>query len=273
MTDPGIFEEMENHPISLSLSALHLAQAIAYPDLDVDLYLGLLDGLADWAIKAVPKSNQVRIYSGNLSAFLFVQLGFQGNRDHYDDPRNSFLNQVLDRRLGIPISLSLIYLHVAHRAGLDAHGIGLPGHFIVGVGGHDREIYIDPFNQGKVISPVECATLVSASTGYQGPFQEDWLVPAKPTAILTRVLNNLRNIYIEAREWDLALRVIEQTSLLHPSMPELVRDRGIIYQQQGKLSLAIQQYERYLSLRPDTPDAPAVQSYLRSVAKQLARRN
>ena len=264
---------MEYNPINLSLSALRIAQAIAYPDLDIDLYLGLLDGLAEWAIKAVPRSDQVQIYAGGLSAFLFDQLGFQGNKDHYDDPRNSFLNEVLDRRLGIPISLSLIYLHVAHQAGLDAHGIGLPGHFIVGVRGHDREIYLDPFNQGKVISLVECASLVSASTGYQGPFQEDWLVPAKPTAILTRMLNNLRNLYIKSREWDLALRVIEQTSLLHPAMPELVRDRGIIYQHQGKLSLAIQQYERYLNLSPDAPDAPAMQSYLRSVAKQLAQRN
>ena len=264
---------MENYPINLSIAALHLAQAIAYPDLDIDLYLGLLDGLAEWAIKAVPKSNQVHNYAGGLSAFLFDQLGFQGNREHYEDPRNSYLNEVLDRRLGIPISLSLIYLHVAQQAGLDAHGIGLPGHFIVSGRSNAGEIYIDPFNRGKVISLVECASLITASTGYQGPFQEEWLVPAKPTAILMRMLNNLRNIYIKGREWDLALRVVEQTSLLHPNMPELARDQGIIYQQQGKLNLAIQQYERYLKLKPDAPDASAVQSYLRTAAKHLARLN
>jgi regulator of sirC expression with transglutaminase-like and TPR domain len=273
MSDLSFSEEIQRSPIHLPRAALLFAKAIAYPELDVDLYLELLDGLGEWAAKAVPHSGHVRKFAEDLSAFLFDQLGFRGNQEDYEDPRNSYLNEVLDRRLGIPISLSVIYLHVARKAGLSAQGIGLPGHFIVRVNDPDGDFYVDPFNQGEILSMHECAQLVAASTGYQGPLQEEWLEPAAPAVILTRMLNNLRNLYLKRRDWERALKVIEHTTILQPDMPELLRDRGIIYHQEGQLRLAFQFYERYLKLAPDAPDAQAVRSHLRAVGQRLARLN
>jgi regulator of sirC expression with transglutaminase-like and TPR domain len=273
MSDLTFYDEIQRSPINLPSAALRFSKAIAFPELDVDLYLELLDGLADWALKSVAQTDQVRTYAEGLSAFLFDQLGFRGNTADYEDPRNSYLNEVLDRRLGIPISLSVIYLHVARKAGLSTEGIGLPGHFIVRINDLDGDLYVDPFNQGRILSLQECAQLVASSTGYRGPLQEEWMQPAAPAVILTRMLNNLRDIYFQRRDWEHALKVIEHTSLLQPDMVELVRDRGIIYHQEGKLRLAVQFYERYLKLAPDAPDTQAIQTHLRAVVQRLARLN
>lgn len=273
MSTFDFFDEIDKSPIDLSSAALSLSKAIAYPQLDVDFYLELLDGLGDWVIKAVDKTKRTHTHAETISAFLFDRLRFQGNRGDYEDPRNSYINAVLDRRLGIPISLSVIYLHVARKARLQAEGIALPGHFVVRVTDPDGDVFIDPFNQGKVLTLDDCAQLVATSTGYQGPLQDDWLTPVTPAAILTRMLNNLRNIYLKLREWEAALSVIEHTRMLQPNMPELIRDLGIIYHQKGQLRLAIENYEQYLNLVPDAPDAPAVKTQLRLASQRLSRLN
>jgi regulator of sirC expression with transglutaminase-like and TPR domain len=266
MSELSFYEEIQNSPVDLSRAALRFAKAIAYPDLDVDLYVNLIEGLGNWAIKAVTQVHTPRALAGELSSFLFDQLGFRGNVQEYDDPRNSYLNEVFDRRLGIPITLSAVYMSVAHKAGLSAKGVSLPGHFIVSIQDPAGEFFVDPFNDGKILSVEECARLVASTTGYQGPFQEEWLEPVSTHIILTRMLNNVRNIYMKEQDWDHALRVIEHISLLQPDMHELVRDRGIIYHQKGKLQLAIQHYERYLVMAPDAPDAEAVKTHLQVAA-------
>jgi regulator of sirC expression with transglutaminase-like and TPR domain len=273
MSELTFYDEIQQSPINLVSAALRFSQAIAYLELNVDMYLELLDGLADLALKSVNITDQSRTNAEGLSDFLFGQLGFRGNTADYEDPRNSYLNDVLDRRLGIPISLSVIYIHLARKAGLSAEGVGLPGHFIVKIKDFEGDFYVDPFNQGRILSLQECAQLVTASTGYRGPIQEEWLEPAAPAVILTRMLNNLRNIYLQRQEWEHALKVIEHTSLLQPDMVELVRDRAIIYHQEGKLRQAVQNYERYLKLAPDAPDAPAIQTHLRAAGQRLARLN
>jgi regulator of sirC expression with transglutaminase-like and TPR domain len=273
MSDLTFDEEIQRTPINIASAALRFAKGIAYPELDVDIYIEMLDRLGERAGKAFNQIELTRAFARDLSSFLFKQLGFRGNKDDYQDPRNSYLNQVLDRRLGIPISLSAIYLYVARKAGLSVEGISLPGHFLVRVKDFDGDFYIDPFNQGKIISLQECSQLVAASTGYHGPLQEEWLEPAAPGLILTRMLNNLRLVYIRRRDWEHALRVIEHARLLQSDMPELVRDQGIIYHQNGKLRLAVQYYEQYLSLAPNALDGKAIQTHLKTVAQQLARLN
>jgi regulator of sirC expression with transglutaminase-like and TPR domain len=273
MSEPTFYDEIQKSPVDLTRAALRFAKAIAYPDLDVELYGNLIEGLGNWAVNTVTQVHSPRALVGEISSLLFNQLGFRGNVQDYEDPRNSYLNEVFDRRLGIPITLSVIYIAVAQKAGLRAEGIGLPGHFVVGILDPNGDFYVDPFNAGKILSIEGCAQLVTATTGYLGPFQEAWLEPASPRAILTRMLNNLRNIYMKEKDWEYALSVIEHISLLQPDMHELVRDRGIIYHQKGKLKLAIQHYEEYLALAPEAPDAEAVTTHLRAAAQKLARMN
>ncbi len=273
MTEISFNEEIQKSPVDLIRSALQFANTIAYPNLDVDMYANLIDGLGNWAINTVTKVHNPRALAGELSAFLFKQLGFRGNEQNYEDPRNSYLNEVFDRRLGIPITLSVIYMSIANKAGLSAEGVGLPGHFVVSIQDPSGEFYVDPFNAGKILSVGECEQLVESTTGYKGPFQEEWLEPASPRMILTRMLNNLRNVYMKEQDWELALSVIEHISLLQPDMHELVRDRGVIYHQMGKLQLAVQHYETYLLIAPDAPDADTVRSHLQIAARELARKN
>lgn len=273
MTEHTFYDEIQKSPVDLTRAALQFAKAIAYPDLDVDLYANLIEGLGNWAIKTVTQVHKPHALAGELSLFLFNQLGFKGNLQEYEDPRNSYLNEVFDRRLGIPITLSAVYMTVARKAGLEAHGVGLPGHFVVSIHDPGGDFYVDPFNAGKILSVEECAQLVASTTGYQGPFQSQWLEPVSTNTILTRMLNNLRNVYMKEQDWEHALSVIEHISLLQPDMHELIRDRAIIYHQKGKLQLAVQQYEKYLASAPNAPDAETITAHLRAAAQVLARKN
>jgi regulator of sirC expression with transglutaminase-like and TPR domain len=260
-------------PVHVPMAALGFARAIAYPDLDIEGCLEKLDDLAGSARDAVPVSSPAIVRGEALAEYLFEVLPFRGNRQDYADPRNSYLNEVLERRLGIPISLSVIFVEVARQLDIPAYGIGLPGHFIAGVQGQEAAAYFDPFHAGRRISVADCAQLVSLSTGYQGSFQPDWLKPVSERETLTRMLNNLRQGYLQAKAWGLAEAVIECQYLLTPDSPELGRDQGYILHARGQLRRAIEAYERYLKRQPKAADAAAVRVTLEQAARQLALLN
>ncbi len=255
------------------LAALCFAREIAYPELDIDACLARLDELANAAWFQIKPQHTFTEQAEALADFLFIQERFRGNASDYTDPLNSYLNQVLERRLGIPISLSTIYIAVAERLGMTAWGIGLPGHFIVGLPSRSGEIYIDPFHGGARLSVEDCAQLVRQTSGYDGPWQEDWLHPMPPHAILTRMLNNLRNTYFQAEAWDSALAVIERLRLLQPEMPDLLRDLGMVHHRRGALRQAVENYELYLARAQDAPDTGIVRLHLESAVKSLSQRN
>ncbi len=260
-------------PVHVPRAALGFAQAIAYPDLDIQNYLERLDILVESAREAVPVSSPAVVRGEALAEYLFEALPFRGNRQEYADPRNSYLNEVMDRRLGIPISLSVIFVEAARQLEIPAFGIGLPGHFIAGVQGQEAAAYFDPFHGGRRISVTDCAQLVSLSTGYQGSFQAEWLKPVSARETLTRMLNNLRQGYLQAKAWGLAEAVIECQYLLTPDAPELGRDQGYILHGRGQLRRAIEAYEGYLRKQPKAADAAAVRTILEQAARQLALLN
>jgi len=266
-------EEIQLDPINLPRAALRFSQEIAYPALDVGGSLAQLDALAERAKRSVHLDKPVTSQAHGLAHFLFQQQGFQGNVRNYNDPGNSYLNEVLDRRLGIPISLSVVFLAVAERIGLPAQGIGLPGHFIVSVQGPDGPLFLDPFHGGRQLSVIECARLVELSTGISGPFKPDWLRSSPPEDILARMLYNLRNIYIQQDKWRMALPVVERLRLLQPDNPDHLRDLGTIHNQNGARRQAIEFYERYLALAPEAADANLVRRNLEQTAYKLAKRN
>lgn len=268
------FQEAINRPqIDVVLAALCFAREIAYPDLDVIDYLARLDGLRSGAQTFISPSHTTSEQAESLADYLFINQRFRGNTGDYNDPDNSYLNEVIDRRLGIPISLSVVYIAIAQELGIPARGVGLPGHFIVGVQEELSEIYIDPFHGGVRLSREDCAQLVRDSTGFTGEFQGEWLAPVPPRAILTRMLNNLRNIYLQKEDWARSLAVVEHLQLLQPRLPDLQRDLGLIYHRKGALRLAVQHYEAYLLQAPAAPDAEGVRDHLRRAARQLARLN
>jgi regulator of sirC expression with transglutaminase-like and TPR domain len=305
MPDPSFQDELLRQPVDVLRAALRFARAIAYPRLDVAACVEQVEVLAEqarrWLLQGglmQPRPERRWISTGLsdcqkaelLSDFLFTQQGFRGNGQAYNDPRNSYLNEVLDRRLGIPISLSALYVAVAQRLDIPAQGVGLPGHYIVRAA---EDCYLDPYHGGERLSLDDCARLVAQTTGGSTmpgtgsaeygtgraeygtgrPFNRDWLQPVSPEATLTRMLNNLRASYLEREDWPHALRVVEHLRMLHPQLPDLLRDLGWIYQRQGVLSKAAEHYGRYLNLAPGAEDAVQVQRILQAAVKKLAERN
>lgn len=262
-----------DHAISLARAALTLAE-FEYPELSITDYLERFDALADTANRVVQVKSMAPIA---LASFLFEELGFSGNERDYGDPRNSFLNQVLERRLGIPITLSVVYLEVAQRLGLRAQGVGLPGHFIVCVDvGEDARaelLYLDPFHRGCLLSEEDCRAHVSRVTQAKLPFDPAFLNPVNKRYILTRMLNNLKGIYGAQQDLPRAGHVIERLLVLHPDDATEIRNLGLIYGNIGRSQRAVELLKRYLSLVPQAADRESIEQHMNSLIANISRLN
>jgi regulator of sirC expression with transglutaminase-like and TPR domain len=172
----------------------------------------------------------------HLNAYLFEERGFRGNTQEYYDPRNSFLNDVIDRRLGIPITLSVVYMEVGRRVGMPLQGVGMPGHFIMKYADPEEDIYIDPFNRGRILSHEACEELLHDVYGEPVPFQETFLAPVSKKQILSRILMNLKAIYIHTKDYLRALSVVERQLIIQPDTEQEVKDRAALRHLIGMLN-------------------------------------
>lgn len=263
-------DELEQFTISVPRASLLFAREIAYPQLKVSDYLARLDALADDARPALQGAESPALA---LARYLFLERGFRGNAAAYDDPRNSYLNEVLERRLGIPITLSVVFVAVAHRLNLQAYGVSLPGHFVAGVREGLDEVLLDPFYMGRRLDLDDCQRLVQETTGYEGELDPQWLRPAPPRDIVARMLNNLRVVYVQRERWPEALAVMEHLRQVQPDAPEHLRDLGLIHYQRGRLYDAARYLEAYLKEAPDTPEAGAIRQNLQPVFSRWAKMN
>lgn len=244
-----------------------------YPQLDWRAYRAQLDAIGRYAVDAVGAPADPIERVRGLNRVLFEHQGFAGNLLDFYDPRNSYLNDVLDRRLGIPLTLSIIYLEVGRRLGLALEGVSFPGHFLVRLGLPDGVLILDPFRRGKSIGAEE---LILRVRSVQGRELEDrrallsLLAPASPRSMLERMLVNLKSIYAARADQERALRVAHRLVQLQPS-PENVRDRGIFYRAIGAHSAARRDFARYLDERTDPPDAEQLRGYLVELDRQPQR--
>ena len=273
MTERSFRDVLLNASDRLPRAALRLSKSIAYPDLNIEAYLNRLEALADQAGETLPASGSLQEQASALADYLFGQAAFTGNTAEYWDPKNSYLNEVLDRRLGIPITLSVLYIEIANQLGIPAYGVGLPGHFIVGVQDEAGPIYLDPFHGGGILSQDDCAELVRTTTGHEGEFQPAWLMPVDPLEIIIRMLNNLRFVFIEHESWPEAIKVVEHLCVLRADLTTLKRDLGLLHYRDGALKKALSYLEAYLSQEPEATDVPDVRRCLNHVARELARLN
>lgn len=248
------FEEIAALPdaaIDVAEAALWIA-AEEYPRLDVTACLVRLDALAAEAAPEVRAAQGSAAQVARLNRFLFVEQGFRGNREDYYDPRNSFMNDVIDRRTGIPITLSLVLIEVGRRLGLPLVGIGLPGHFLVGSA--DRfDIFVDAFDGGRILTRSD-ATALFRSMQPGVPFRPEFLSPVRPAQFLTRILNNLLEIYLRAARHAKALPMLERIIVLNPNEHEWIRRRAALHSVLKNYASAARDLERYLALVPDSPD-------------------
>src|SRR5207249_4943558 len=208
-----------------------------------------------------------------LCGFLFDGAGFRGNADDYYDPRNSCLNDVLDRRLGIPITLSVLVMEVGRRVGLEIQGIGLPGHFCVGARVGDELLVLDPFGGGRRLGRDEAEAIVSRVVGRPVELTDTHFVPATKAQIVVRMLRNLQGIYARREDWAKALAVIDRLLVVEADAPLHDRERRTALVKLGDLHRGASEWERYLPRYPTARDAAACKERLRRVRQTLAEKN
>jgi regulator of sirC expression with transglutaminase-like and TPR domain len=257
--------------LDLARAALTIAQW-EYPALDVNAYLERLDGLAR-GVDGSRRSTDPLGRLHRLREYLFVEQGFTGNREDYYDPRNSFLNDVLDRRQGIPITLSLVLIEVGKRLGLAVEGIGLPGHFIAGARLDDSQIFLDPYNGGALLTPESCEQLVGRVLGRRVTLTQEHYAPVAGRQLLGRMLANLKAIYWQREAWDKVVGVIDRLLVLDPKAAGEWRDRGMAWSNMGETQRGLADLERYLTEFPNTTDHEAVKGHLRKARQKLAQLN
>lgn len=263
----------EDEAVNLAGAALALAR-IEYPELDMQVYLQRLNALAARARQYLRSNPSARETIATLNRVLFDEEGLRGNRDDYYDPRNSFLNDVLDRKLGIPITLSVVYMEVARRIGFPLAGTAMPGHFLLKH--YDMlsgEIVIDPFNRGLVLTADDCDTRLQEIYRGEVEFKPEFLSPVTRREILTRMLNNLRQIYFTQRDFRKGLMVLDLLLAIPPRSTDMLRERALVRLNLDQYVGAAQDLANYLKLCPDAPDANDVQETLDMVRQLVGRLN
>jgi regulator of sirC expression with transglutaminase-like and TPR domain len=236
-----------------------------YPDLKIEDYLHRLDGLASSTQVLLGQDRSAMSVIRSLNEVLFVQAGFQGNTEDYYDPRNSYLNEVLDSKNGIPISLSVIYIEVARRIGFPIEGVGFPGHFLVRVSDEGQEILVDPFNRGRILSLRDCQELLDRVYGGSVTVQPSLLQPMEKKSIISRMLFNLKGIYYQKEEYQKALSIVERILMLNPGMPSEIRDRGLLFMQTSLFAKALSDLEYYLRHTAAPEDGAYIQGHVKTL--------
>jgi len=266
-------QDIEDERIDLVRAALTIART-EYPDLDIEKYVAHVDSLARRVGGRIPDAGDAAQTIAALNHVLFEEEGFRGNRENYYDPRNSFLNDVLERKLGIPISLAVVYMEVARRVGFPLFGVGMPGHFLLkhyDVEG--RQVLIDCFESGHILSDRDCQQRLDEIYSGQLPLQPDFLMAVSRRQILTRVLNNLKTVYLSTRSFKKALPLVDLVLVIYPRSPEDVKQRALLRYSLGLMRGAAEDLEQYLKMSPDASDADDIRQTALSIRRSLAMRN
>jgi regulator of sirC expression with transglutaminase-like and TPR domain len=258
----------EENEIDLAEAALLIAQS-EYASLDLPAELARLDQLA--AQIEIDTNAPALSHILALNQFLFGEMKFTRNDEEYDDPDNSYLNRVLDRKMGLPITLSLVYTEVARRLGLPIIGVGFPGHFMVKYLAPSGEILIDPYHQGAIPTPEDCRAVLEAHFGKNAELKPEYFQASTKKQILARMLNNLKGSYHRRRNFSKVLLMISLALSIDPASGQDLRDRGMVYLAMKKYREAIASFEAYLQLSPQGD--PEAQEVLRVIHRIRAQMN
>ncbi|MBL8177532.1 MAG: transglutaminase family protein [Bryobacterales bacterium] len=258
--------------VPLDVAALQLAM-IEFPDLEVAPWIDLIDSYANELSERTHSGDDGTSFIRAANEFLFEELGFRGNGGDYYNPMNSCLNQVLMERMGLPITLSLVYMEIGRRLGRPLWGIGMPGHFLVEYDDGDTQHYIDPFHHGRILEGPECLALASRITGQD--MSQNWqaLEPVSKRQMALRMLNNMRAAYLRGNSWEKALQV--QDLLVKSSSNDATeyRQRGYLHHQMRHYKEAARDLSRYLQLAPEARDRGEIERRLTALHRWVAGMN
>jgi len=263
--------ELNTRDIRLDCAALHLARDV-HPQLVVPAYLSRLDAIANDVADLRPGLSATLRYQA-MRQVLVGDYGLRGNEDDYYDPENSYLNRVLDRRLGIPISLSIVWLEVARRLKWPAAGLGLPGHFIIRFDDNEHFVLVDPFKDGRTLTIDDCRRILDHHFDSKLPFSPEFLQPVDARTILARLLKNLRNIYIANRDWERVADVLRRLAAVEPDNVGHLHELAALLCRQGDIENAHAHLSLCLARRPRAEDQSLVRRRLAQLEAIIASLN
>lgn len=254
--------------------ALEIARD-AYPKLDPEPYLARVETLVARVRDRCASIDKPRHVLGQINWVLFVEEGYRGNSDHYDDPRNSYLNDVIDRKTGIPISLSLLYWRIAERLGLPVSGLNLPAHFMLRVGSGDATVFVDAFHDGALLDREGCRKQVSRAVGQEVELSDDRFAPCPADQIVARMLRNLKTIYLQTYDYPSAIPVQRRLAALNSGDPSEMRDLGMLYLRVDRPADAVPPLQAYLDTCPPEPDPETeeIRALVRVARREVAMWN
>src|SRR5947209_2788234 len=265
--------EIDDERVDLLRAALTFAR-IENPRLDIEQYVRRVEELSRRAAAKVQDPDEPAQVIAALNEVLFQEEMFRGNTVDYYNPRNSFLHDVLDRRLGIPITLALVYMEVARRVGFPLFGVGMPGHFLLKHYDVDgRSILIDAFERGLVVTEEDCRQKLDAIYSGQLTLQPEFLLPVTRRQMLTRMLNNLRSIYLSQRDFRRAVQVVDLILVIYPRSPEDVKQRAVLRYNLNDYRGALNDFEEYVKMSPEASDAEENKQTALSLRRSMAMMN
>ena len=266
--DPFVLEWIsfsKNPNYNLTEKCLKLAQILEYHELNVSKYIEKINDIGkSLKIKMGQVENPTYLIS-ILNEYLFDELGFHGAEEDYYDPGNSFLNIVLDKKTGIPITLSIIYAEIAKNIGLDLRIVGFPGHVIVK---YKNEIILDPFYRGRLLTIDDLEEILDRNFGDGVEFIPEYLNEATTEQLLTRLLRNLKNAYTQSYAYDNAMKCTDMILGMQPESPEEIRDKGILEERLLRYDRALPLLNKYLELQPEADDADFILELIKSVREK-----
>jgi|TARA_B100000809_G_scaffold53411_1_gene48833 regulator of sirC expression with transglutaminase-like and TPR domain len=269
--DPFVSEWVsfsKNSKHNLIEKSLKLAQILEYPDLNISKYIEKINEIGNsLKLKIKYVKNSTYLIS-MLNEHVFEKYGFQGDDEDYYDPRNNFLNAVIDKKTGIPITLSIIYSEVAKYIGLDLKIVGFPGHVVVK---YEEEMIIDPFYSGRLLTINDLEEILYRNFGDGVEFIPEYLNTATTDQILTRLLRNLKNAYTQSYAYDKAMRCTDMILGIRPESPEEIRDKGILEERLLHYNEALPLLNKYLELEPEAEDADFILELIKSVREKTNR--
>ena len=269
--DPFVSEWVsfsKNSKHNLIEKSLKLAQILEYPDLNISKYIEKINEIGNsLKLKTKYVKNSTYLIS-MLNEHVFEKYGFQGDDEDYYDPRNNFLNAVIDKKTGIPITLSIIYSEVAKYIGLDLKIVGFPGHVVVK---YEEEMIIDPFYSGRLLTINDLEEILYRNFGDGVEFIPEYLNTATTDQILTRLLRNLKNAYTQSYAYDKAMRCTDMILGIRPESPEEIRDKGILEERLLHYNEALPLLNKYLELEPEAEDADFILELIKSVREKTNR--
>ena len=269
--DPFVSEWIsfsKNSKYNLIEKSLKLAQILEYPDLNIPKYIEKINEIGNsLKLKIKYVKNSTYLIS-MLNEHVFEKYGFQGDDEDYYDPRNNFLNAVIDKKTGIPITLSIIYSEIAKYIGLDLRIVGFPGHVVVK---YEEEMIMDPFYRGRLLTINDLEEILYRNFGDGVEFIPEYLNTATTDQILTRLLRNLKNAYTQSYAYDKAMRCTDMILGIRPESPEEIRDKGILEERLLHYNEALPLLNKYLELEPEAEDADFILELIKSVREKTNR--